>query len=166
MFTDTIRTYYDYAEWANGRVLDAAERLTPEQFLETDLDNVWSIRDTLVHIMWAHWIWLERWHGVFPRTEFDPQEYPDPASIRARWNEINQKTRRFVETLTDDRLAEPLTYTNLVGQDWTYPLWEQMLHQSNHATYHRGEVAALLSRFGASPGELDFLLMLDAQRVG
>jgi len=23
-----------------------------------------SVRDTLVHIMWAEWIWLERWKGI------------------------------------------------------------------------------------------------------
>ena len=38
---------------------------------------------------------------------------------------------------------------------------QQMLHQANHATQHRSEAALLLTRAGASPGWLDFLVFLD-----
>ena len=44
------------------------------------------------------------------------------------------------------------------------PLWRAMLHQANHQTYHRGEVAAVLTHLGASPGELDFNRMFDGRR--
>jgi len=31
----------------------------------------------------------------------------------------------------------------------------------NHATYHRGEVAATLTQLGQSPGDLDLLIFID-----
>jgi uncharacterized damage-inducible protein DinB len=31
----------------------------------------------------------------------------------------------------------------------------------NHATYHRGEVAATLTQLGHSPGDLDLLIYID-----
>ena len=38
-----------------------------------------------------------------------------------------------------------------------------MLHQASHATYHRGEVAEVLTYLGYSPGELDFFRMYDGR---
>jgi uncharacterized damage-inducible protein DinB len=35
-----------------------------------------------------------------------------------------------------------------------------MLHQANHATQHRSEVAAMLTQFGQSPGWLDLIFYL------
>jgi len=40
-------------------------------------------------------------------------------------------------------------------------LWQQVVHQVNHATYHRGEVAATLTQLGQSPGDLDLLIFID-----
>ncbi len=163
MLTDVMRDYYDYTEWANERVLDAAERLSPEQFLESDLEGVWSIRDSLVHIMVSQWAWIERWNGRTPATYPEKAEFPDVASIRARWSEVYAGMRALFERWDDDQLASDLTYTNFKGEVWTYPIWEQLLQVANHSTYHRGDLAALLTWFGASPGELDFLIWRDWQ---
>jgi uncharacterized damage-inducible protein DinB len=54
-----------------------------------------------------------------------------------------------------------IAYTNTKGKPFAYPLWQLMLHQANHATQHRSENAAMLTRFGHSPGDLDFVLYLD-----
>ncbi len=41
-----------------------------------------------------------------------------------------------------------------------YPLWQLMLQQVNHATQHRSEAAVMLTQFGHSPGDLDFIIYL------
>ena len=67
------------------------------------------------------------------------------------------------QTGRDARLAAPLAYVNMQGETWTYPLWQQMLHQVNHATQHRSETAVLLTQFGHSPGWLDLLYFVDVR---
>jgi len=41
-----------------------------------------------------------------------------------------------------------------------------MLHQVNHGTQHRSEAAMVLTRFGRSPGLLDFLYYLAVRPAG
>ena len=64
-------------------------------------------------------------------------------------------------------LARVVSYVNFQGETWAYPLWQQLLHQVNHATQHRSEAALLLTRLGYSPGWLDLLVyVMSEQEVG
>ncbi len=166
MLTDVVRNLYDYNAWANARVLDAAAALTPEQFVAPGGASFDSVRDTLAHTMHAQWLYLERWHGRAPRAWPEVSAFADVAALRARWDEIERETRAFVATLDDARLAAPLSYVNMQGETWTYPLWQQMLHQVNHATQHRSEAAVLLTQMGHSPGWLDLLYFVDLREAG
>lgn len=158
---ELIRTLYAYSAWANGRILDCAAELTHDQLFTSGVASFGSIRDTLVHAMAAQWLWLSRWKGVSPRALFSPDDYPDLASIRRRWEEVERDTHLFVGALDEDSLARVIAYTNTKGKPFAYPLWQLMLHQANHATQHRSENAAMLTQFGRSPGELDFVRYLD-----
>jgi len=74
---------FAYNRWANARTLSAAARLTPDQ-LTRDLGNSFaSVRDTLVHIYGAEWIWLARWKGTSPTTAVVAADVPDVAALRA-----------------------------------------------------------------------------------
>jgi uncharacterized damage-inducible protein DinB len=161
MITDVIRSLYRYSAWANGRILDTAAGLDRDQLLAGAGASGESIRDTLVHTFGAQWLYLERWRGRSPRSLPAPVEFPDFASVRARWDEIERATTLFVGGLTDAQIAAVVGYTNFEGERWAYPLWQQMLHQVNHATQHRSEAAMMLTRAGHSPGWLDYLYWID-----
>ena len=161
MLTTVITNLYDYNAWANTRILDTTAGLTAEQFLAPGGSSFDSVRDTLVHTMNAQWLYLERWQGRSPRAWPEPTIYPDLAAIRGRWNEIEHDTQAFMAALDDARLAAVVDYTNMQGEPWAYPLWQQMIHQVNHATQHRSETAVLLTQLGHSPGWLDLLYFVD-----
>ena len=161
MTTDLVRTLYRYSEWATARILDAATRLSPEQLAAPSGASYSSVRETLVHIMGAQWLWLSRWNGTSPTAMLDARQFPGLESIRARWEQIEHDTRRFVTNLTDTDLARVVEYRNTRGERWAYPLWQQVVHQVNHATQHRGEIAAALTQLGHSPGDLDLLIFID-----
>jgi uncharacterized damage-inducible protein DinB len=161
MLDAVIRDLYEYNAWANSRILDAAAQLTPEQLLAPGGASFDSVRDTLAHTMSAQWLYLERWQGRSPRAWPEASTYPDLASIRARWEMIERDTQAFVAALDDARLAAVVEYTNMQGEAWAYPLWQQMIHQVNHATQHRSEAAVLLTQLDHSPGWLDLLYFVD-----
>jgi uncharacterized damage-inducible protein DinB len=157
---EAIRDLYAYSAWANARILETAEQLTPEQYT-TASEGTDSIRDTLVHTASAHWLWLERWRESSPRGLWDPADFPDVAALRSRWDEVEDATSAYLATLREADLARVVSYVNFQGETWAYPLWQQLLHQVNHATQHRSEAALLLTRFGYSPGWLDLLFYVD-----
>src|SRR5436305_14364840 len=77
MSPDEIRTLFDYNAWANRRSLDAAEKLTGEQFTRQMGSSFSSVRDTLAHIYGAEWIWLERFQGHSPSALPNASQFID-----------------------------------------------------------------------------------------
>ncbi len=158
---DRVRTHYECSAWATGRILDTVARLDRDQFL-AEHNGAGSMRDILVHTAWAQWVWLERWRGSSPAGRWDPAEFPDVATLRAAWTNLNADTADYLAGLSDADLDRIVTYVNSAGEPWSYPRWQMLLHQVNHATQHRSEVALLLTQAGHSPGDLDFLRYFDA----
>jgi uncharacterized damage-inducible protein DinB len=158
----TIRELYAYNRWANARNFEAVRPLTPEQF-GRDLGSSYpSVRDTLAHIVWAEWLWLQRWKGTSPNIVFEPADFPRAEALEARWLEIEADQRVFLDGLTSQRLASIVRYVNLQSQPWEYPLWRQMYHLVNHSSYHRGQVTAMLRQLGCRAVSTDFLVFQDA----
>jgi uncharacterized damage-inducible protein DinB len=154
---ELISTYYAYQQWANQRILEAAATVPFEQLTVPVLSGFDPVRSTLVHMMWAQQLWLRRFVGEPEVPHVEPEAFPDLPALHARWNAIDAETNEFLASLTAEQLA-----AGLPGRDM--PLWRAMLHQANHQTYHRGEVAAVLTHLGASPGELDVNRMYDGRR--
>ena len=166
MLVEVVRSLYRYNPWANAQVMKAAARLTPAQLHAPGGASFDSVHDTRVHTLGAPWLYLERWQGRSPRTMPAPAEFAGLAAIHARWELIERDTQAFLGTLDDGRLATTIAYTNFKGERWAYPLWQQMMHQVNHATQHRSEAAVLLTQHGHSPGLLDYLYFLDLEAAG
>ena len=135
--------------------------MTPADFVKDVGGSYPSLRDTLLHIVWAEWIWLQRWKGISPRSVFQARDFPGLGAIRAKWLEVEAEQRTFLEGLAPERLAVLVPYVNLQGQTWRYPLWRQMYHVVNHSTYHRGQLTAKLRQLGARAPATDLLVFYD-----
>ncbi len=161
MNTTDVRTLYAYNQWANHRVLDGCRPLESTHFSRNLGNSFGSIRDTLTHIMWGEWLWLERWHHRSPKNRSFPESLPDAAAIERRWEEIERGQQKFLEGLTDDRLGERIAYENFKGERWEYSLAHMLQHVVNHSTYHRGQVITMLRQLGNAAPSTDFLMYFD-----
>jgi uncharacterized damage-inducible protein DinB len=157
----TIYALYRYDSWANELVLDAVSRLTPELFTRDLKSGHGSIRDTLTHLAWAEWIWLQRWMGTSPTIVFSSADLPDVERLRGRLRAVAAERDAFLRSLTAESLVEVVEYRNENGEVWRYPLWQQLCHVVNHSTYHRGQVVTMLRQLGAAPPATDFLVYYD-----
>ena len=159
--SETIRLLFDYNAWANRRTLDACAALSDEQFTRDMGSSFPSVRDTLAHILWAEWLWLERWRGRSPGPMPSATEYPDPA----RWAEVERDLMGFVASLSTTDVARISEYRTTKGTAVANPLWQSLQHVVNHGTYHRGQVATLLRQLGAKPNYTD-LIYFYRERAG
>jgi uncharacterized damage-inducible protein DinB len=165
MLAETLRKQYEHTGWATRRVLDAASALTPEQLHAPGTAGHGSIRDTFIHLMETQHGWLAWWDGSLSAEEsyalkMDTAAFPDIPSLQAAWSKIERQTEAFVSGLSG---ADPERVYSMGlpdGRTWSMPLWGMMLHVANHGTQHRSEIAAMLTGFGHSPGDLDLLFFL------
>jgi len=152
-----ILLLYKYNQWTTAKILDAASHATQEQFLATAPFPHGGLRGTLVHALFAEWIWRSRWEGVSPNYRLKPEEFPTFEALRQRFEEEEKLLMAFVENVTDERLNSTFHYTSTDGKPHERILWHAMAHLVNHGTQHKTEAAAILTSFGYSPGDIDMI---------
>jgi uncharacterized damage-inducible protein DinB len=152
---DDVAALFAYDRWANTRVLDACRRLTAEQYVTEPVPGWSSVRSTINHIALA--------------TEFnlcmlagDPDDRipleADVATVDDAARSLERAYGRIDElrpTFTPEWLNTVLTL-RAVGRRFKLPKWAMLRHIVNHSSYHRGQVAAKLKRFGIEPPNTDF----------
>ena len=154
---------YDYNRWANHRILEAASKLTAEQFTKDLQSSHRSVRDTLAHILAAEWIWLERWKGTSPRSLLNPTDFGTIDSLESRWAQVERDYLEYINGLSEQLLTAVISYRNTRGEEWAYPLGQMLQHVMNHSNYHRGQVTTLLRQQGAEVMPLDLLVFMDVK---
>jgi len=110
-----------------------------------------SVRDTCAHTYAAEWAWYSRWQGASPTALLPLDQFPDVASLRHPWTELESKMRMFLESLGEPGIHRVFEYTLLNGQAGATVFWQMLQHVVNHASYHRGQVTTLMRQLGAAP---------------
>lgn len=153
---DDFASLFAFNRWANAKMLNACRKLTPEQYAAEPVPGWSSVRATVWHIAVVTEGWLRGLAG-------DPDDrFPTEAELATPDDAqglLERAYRRFDElrpTLTPERLATPVTLRRR-GRVATLPPWAVLRHIVNHTTYHRGQVASKLKRFGVQQAETDFV---------
>jgi uncharacterized damage-inducible protein DinB len=160
-----VRHLFTYTEWANARVLSAAERLPPEELLRDVHISHKSILGTLLHMAGADWIWLERWQGNSPVGHdvwagWTPDDARSLEQVSEKWQPVLRRRDAYLETVSDADLSRELGYTRFTGEAYSLPLIQQMQHVVNHSTLHRGQIVGMIRQLGIVPPTTDLLFYL------
>ena len=151
-----ISQMYEYGIWANDKLLGKASALTQEQLLKPFTKFEFTILGSFVHTVSAEWRWYQSWIGVPMMNSLTVAELPTIDAVRAKWEQLCVERRAFIESLTPERLQQPLV-RKIQGQEQSIPLWQALVHVANHGTQHRSEIALMLTDLGHSPGDLDMV---------
>ena len=161
---EEISRLFAYNRWANARTLHALSALTQEEFVRPLGGSFASVGGTLAHIYAAEWIWLERWHGSSPPALPSLTDVSSLDALREKWRMVEEGQTSFVDEATETGLSQMVTYVNLAGETWSYPLGDLLVHLVNHSTYHRGQIVTMLRQLSKPVESTDYLLFLDATR--
>ena len=154
---DDMHAIFAFNAWANARTLEAAGKLTPEQYIAEPTPGWTSVRATLVHVADATLIWAKRLRGVKVAARAAEADFPTLEDATRLFHKGQTSFVLLLPTFTPRQLASIWRYRNLEGKEYAAPLWSVLRHVVNHASYHRGQVASKLARFGVEPPSTDLI---------
>ena len=147
-----------YNYWARDQILDNVAKLTSGQFLKPKEYGRGSIRNTLVHILNAEWVWRVRCQENYSPSEFLVfDNYPTLELIQQRWKQEEERMNGYIRELTVQDLDRVIHYNRMGGEKEENILGRILLHVINHGTEHRSILARDLNEYKYSPGDLDII---------
>ncbi len=158
MNVDHLKQLYAFNYWARDRILEQTEKLDSVEFHLPVESNYGSLQATLVHTLSAEWVWRIRCQeNQSPAALLAFEDFPSVASLQSFWQDEQEKMLGYLAELRDEDLDKTITYQRVSGPKRNNILWHILWHVINHSTEHRSEAASILTAFGHSPGNLDFI---------
>ena len=155
MTLEEIRELFEYDEWATNRILESVSALSEQDYRKDLGSSHGGMHTTLVHICGADELWLGRWAGNPPAAMLSVEDIPSLGILRERWDKYRSGLGVFLGGLDEARLNAPHSYKDSRGNEYRQILSRLMLHKLNHASFHRGQVVAMLRQVGAVPKNTD-----------
>src|SRR4051794_36101282 len=153
------RMFGHYNVWANGRLYDAAARLSPEQYRADRGAFFKSIHGTLNHLLATDRIWMQRFTGTGSAPDrLDAILHETLEGLRPAREAEDRRIIDYVDGLDDARLTGSIRYRRVSTPEFfEQPLAPALAHWFNHQTHHRGQVHTLLTGLVGRAPELDLL---------
>lgn len=152
-----LLTMFRYDHDKNEQLLALAERVTPQEWAEPQPSEQRSLHETLFHILAVAEEYLVLCEtGEVTWGKRSTADYPDAASLRAFNDRIYASYLPTLERLTDEQLVQRVTAPMPHGVVQSVVMWQILVHMLYHSQQHRSEAASILTRYGHSPGFIDF----------
>lgn len=152
---DHFRLMQSYETWANKATLDSMDSTPPASRSGMSFTRALQV---MAHNQLARSVWLARVQG---RVEKPADWFPawPLAEIRAKAAALDLAWKGVIDGLTDSDLTRLVSYTSSEGVAYQSSVHEILSHLFNHSTYHRGQVARLVSEAGGRRATTDFIAM-------
>ena len=144
-----------YSAWASARLLDFAAALPEAEVARPIPNSHGGILRTFQHIYYADRVWLARLEQITPTPWEDPAPGPSLADLDRVWWPLLDRMAACAES--GDINSEIFIRWQKGGEN-VLEKHKVLLHAVNHATYHRGQIAAMLRQGGHVPPTTDLVV--------
>ena len=155
----TLRSYYEYTDWANGLVFDIAETLDDGQLRREFEMGMGCILKTLAHMRDAEQWWFENWHNGGAHAFEQIQKDTTVRQLRDAYQETIDNRHSYFAGLNDDDLDRTVTASPTKDKTYGFTLGESMLQLCSHGTHHRAQIINMFRHVGTEVPKLDFIAM-------
>jgi uncharacterized damage-inducible protein DinB len=147
MTRDYFLRLYDHAVWANRRVLNLLNKLSPDNAPARRLFN---------HILAAEQLWMARLYGEDSSSIAIWPDFSADESA-AVMEESHARYKQFLNTLEPESFSQTITYKHQTGRVFQTAIGDILTHVAQHGTGHRGQIVTLIRNVGAEPVNTDFI---------
>lgn len=156
--TRTIRDFYAFGDWATGRLLAAAEKLTAEQLDRPFPIGMGSIRKNLVHIRDAEKWWSDNWRDGPSRQFPAADETISIAALRTTFADTARARDAMLASFGDADLNRIVEASPRPGVVRRFSIGVTMLQLCCHGAHHRAQTINMLRHAGGETPATDVLL--------
>ena len=147
-----------YHGWANRLLLDEISHMTEADYKAPAGLFFDSVHGTCNHLLLTDRAWLGRFIGKPEKFLSLKQEIePDRAGLASQLADRHLLWQELIDTASPETMSGSLRYTTMAGNDSVTPWLATITHVFNHATHHRGQISAALTRQQYPCPELDLI---------
>ena len=148
----------DYNIWANDIVLTWLNNINDEQWGKHVESSFNSIGETVLHIVSAESVWMERLNKAESPVWLQSTFKGTKDETTALWKKTSAGLKKFVDGFNESAMMDKLVFKRLNGDRYEMPHYQVFAHVFNHSTYHRGQLVTMLRQVGyTSVGSTDML---------
>ncbi len=149
----------EYNVWANNIFCSWFEKISDEQWTQEITSSFNSIQATVLHIIGAEHIWLQRMNKEENHIWLPSVFAGSKDEHIALWKKTSAALKDFVESFDENNLKKNLDFKRLNGDPYSMPYCELLAHVFNHSTYHRGQLVTMLRQAGFTDVEATDMLL-------
>jgi uncharacterized damage-inducible protein DinB len=140
-----LQALAQYNNHANKILMEAASKLTAEEFSNTASPSRESFKKLLLHLLAVEAAYYARCRGE--KFSFDPKAFPTFGAVEDFANATAIHLTRLIDSLSEDDYAREVT-GRFGDESLHFPIWQMLLHAFMHTARHRGELSIILSHLG------------------
>ena len=152
-----FKRQFEYVAWADALCVDAAASVPADKFDEHFGFSFGSVHATIVHMLAAQDIWINRLTNGTDKPFLSADDVPTIIDLRHRWMVLHSQWRLFLGQQTEASLEGQITFARR-GQQISIPIRAVVAHTLDHATHHRGQLNSLVKLAGGKPAECGEML--------
>lgn len=156
-----FQTLAAYHRLANRRLLEALEPVSDADYYGEQGLFFKSIHRTLNHILLVDRLYHGRICGPpFDVTDLNHELFKDRIRLSAEIEQCGERWADVIQNISVARMQSMLRYINTEGEERELPMQVALAHAFNHATHHRGQISAVMTRIGQPAPVLDIPYVL------
>jgi uncharacterized damage-inducible protein DinB len=153
-----IQEMYDYSSRVRQRFVSQLAELPWEELEKNREASFYSMKNILIHMI-DNEDWIVNWVIRGKSTQYTRRksaEYTSMATLREHLDEVEKKTKLYVQRADDSELKRRVRFTLSSGQVFDLSIEECLFQSFTEQLYHLGELIALMWQDSIEPPKMQW----------
>lgn len=137
----------DYSNWVDKTIINWLEQINDEQWEKEITSSFNSVAKTVTHIVSAKKVWIDFWKNTPAPVFLSSQFTGTKNELIEIWKKTMNDYKDFIESYPEENYTQIISF-KVRDEEWKMEFAQTVLHQNNHATYHRGQLVTMLRQAG------------------